>query len=246
MAAGAPAARLAFQADLESALQLAGQANTSKHRSAQASTFGHWITFCHEQGVTSTLTEHLGNLELRHGCLLVCAVRCRREGRKDKPVVADAVAKALAAIGQASTFGHWITFCHKQGVTSTLTEHMGNPELRHSCLLVCAMRYRREGRKDKPVVADTVAKALTAIGQGIARLGQPDPRFDLRTAQLHSLHTDFLSKLREDDDPPSHACPVNVAIIRSLHDVIDTKHAAHGQLNAHVIDLIIVAFCWPL
>ena len=53
--------------------------------------------------------------------------------------------------------------------------------------------HRREGHKDKPVVADTVAEALTAIGQGIARLGQPDPRCDPRTAQLHSLHTDFLS-----------------------------------------------------
>ena len=31
MAAGAPAAWLAFQADVESALQLAGQANTSEH-----------------------------------------------------------------------------------------------------------------------------------------------------------------------------------------------------------------------
>ena len=69
---------------------------------------------------------------------------------------------------------------------------------------------QHKDRKDKPVVADTVAKALTAIGQGIARLGQPDPRFDLRTAQLHSLHTDFLSKLREDDDPPSCAHPVNM------------------------------------
>ena len=178
MGAGAPTAWLAFQADLESALQLAGQANTSKHRNAQA-----------------------------------------------------------------STFGHWITFCHKQGVTSTLTEHLGNPELRCSYLLVYAVRYRREGRKDKPVVADAVAKALTAIGQGIARMGQPDPRFDPRTAKLHSLHTDFLSKLREDDDPPSRAHPVNMAIIHSLRDVIDTEHAVCGRLNAHVIDLIVVAFC---
>ena len=98
VAAGAPAARLAFQTDLESALQLAGQANTSKHRNAQASTFGHWVSFCHEQGVTSTLTEHLGNPELRCSCLLVCAVHYREEGCKDRPVVADAVAKALAAI----------------------------------------------------------------------------------------------------------------------------------------------------
>ena len=100
MTAGAPAARLAFQADLKSALQLAGQANTSEHRNAQASTFGHWISFCHKQGVTSTLTEHLGNPELRCSHLLVCAVRCQQEGRKDKPVVVDAVAKALAAISQ--------------------------------------------------------------------------------------------------------------------------------------------------
>ena len=137
-------------------------------------------------------------------------------------------------------------FCHEQGVTSTLTEHLGNPELRCSCMLVCAVRYRCEGRKDKPVVADTVAKALTAIGQGIARMGQPDPRFDLRTGQLHSLHTDFLSKLREDDDPPSRAYPVNMAILRSLNDVIDTEHAVYGRPYAHVIDLIIVAFYWLL
>ena len=61
-------------------------------------------------------------------------------------------------------------FCHKQGITSTLTEHLRNPELRCSCLLVCAVRCRREGRKDKPVVADAVAEALAAIGSGIARM----------------------------------------------------------------------------
>ena len=101
-------------------------------------------------------------------------------------------------------------------------------------------------RKDKPVVADTVAKALTAIGQGIARLGQPNPRCDQRTSKLPFPHSDFLSKLREDDDPPSRAHPVNMAILRSLPDVINTERAVCGQLNKRVIDLIIVAFFWSL
>ena len=170
-----------FQADLESALQLASQANTAGHTARQSSTFGHWVSFCHEQGVSSTLTEFLGNQELRY-----------------------------------------------------------------SYLLVYAMRYRRQGRKNKPVAAGSVSKALTAIGLGISRLGQPDPRFDARTGKLHTLHSDFLKKLEDEDDPPSRAYPVNLSIPRSLPEVIDTAHPVYGRINAHVVDLIIVAFFWLL
>ena len=47
-------------------------------------------------------------------------------------------------------------------------------------------------------------------------LGQPEPCCDLCTSKLHSPHADFLSKLCEDNDPPSRTCPVNMTILRSL------------------------------
>ena len=181
MATTPAAARFDFQADLESALALASQANSTRHRNSQASTFGHWIEFCHDQSVSITLREFLGD-----------------------------------------------------------------PELGLGYLLVCGIRYRRYGRKDHPVTAGAVSKALAAVGKGIQNLGQPDPRYDIRTGKLHSLHAAFTKKLEDDDDPPSRAYPVNISILRSLPNVLDTEHDVYGRINAHVIDLIIVAFFWLL
>ena len=37
-----------------------------------------------------------------------------------------------------------------------------------------------------------------------------------------------------------------MSILRSLPDALDTSHEKYGRINAHVIDLIIVAFFWLL
>ena len=110
-------------------------------------------------------------------------------------------------------------------------------------MLVFGMRYRTHNS----VRGDTVANALKAVGQGIANLGGRDPRKHLEG----SLHNDpvlaaFLKRLRDEDDPSTRAYPANLTILRGLLDALDIHHAEHGTLNAHIVDLIIVAYYWLL
>jgi hypothetical protein len=95
-----------------------------------------------------------------------------------------------------------------------------------------------------------VDKALLAVGTGIANLGQPDPRKQVHTggsaSTLHPLLTAFLKALRNEDDPESRAYPANITIIRAVIDALNTEDAEYGIANAHIIDLVIVAFYWLL
>ena len=169
-----------FEADLRFALDVASQANSSKYRAAQSSTFGHWLTFCQQLQVPPSLR--------------------------------------------------------------TVRDH----EARLGYLLVYAMRYRSQGRQNQPVRSATVDKALLAVAKGITDLGGADPRKDLISGKFHPLYSAFLKALADDDDPPSRAYPVNTTILRQLWDILDTRHPEDGPTNAHVIDLIIVAFFWLL
>ena len=120
-------------------------------------------------------------------------------------------------------------------------------EERLGYLLVFGIRYRKFGATNNPVRADTVDKALLAVGEGISDLDVPDPpKKSEHSDQLHPLLADFLSAMRREDDPQTRAYPVNVTILRSLRDALDLQHPRDGVLNQHVIDLIIVAFFWLL
>ena len=147
--------------------------------------------------------------------------------------------------------GHWKTFCDSLGHDVTLSDITDADEItqsdqRLSCLLVYGLRYRRLGQKNKPVRADTVGKAITAVGKGIADMGLPDPRIDPGTRQNHTLLTSFLKAMADEDAPSSRAYPANVTHLRGLHTVLHVDHPELGVLNAHIIDLIIVAFWWLL
>ena len=90
-------------------------------------------------------------------------------------------------------------------------------------------------------------KALTAVGQGMANMGGRDPRKQTPGAvHNHPLLSSFLKALRDEDDPSTRAYPANLTIIRALRRALDTSDPTWGVLNAHVIDLIIVAFFWLL
>ena len=167
---------------------------------------------------------------------------------------ADARA-ALEVAGRATTskhrrahnkiFGIWTDFCNQHGQSPTL-HNLAAQEDKLTCILVFLWRYRATGQRNKPVRSDTLSGVLTAIGQGISRLGQPDPRFAPGATKQHPLLADFLHALSKEDDPSVRAYPANVTILRGLFEALDTEHPEFGILNRHVQLLTIVAFYWLL
>ena len=143
-------------------------------------------------------------------------------------------------------FGHWTAFCEEHDHPPDLADIPDrNDKLCY--LLVFGLRYRQPDPSKNIVRSDTVAKALKAVGQGIANLGGCDPR----KATLGAVRNDpilaaFLKRLRDEDDPSTRAYPANLTILRGLLDALDIDDDVHGALNAHIIDLIIVAFYWLL
>ena len=146
-----------------------------------------------------------------------------------------------------SIFAKWAAFCHELGHTSTL-RLVQSKEDKLCYMLVFGLRHRRrKGLTGQPVRADTVADALAAVGQGMANLGAGDPRKAYPGArENHPLLTAFLRALANDDDPATRACPVNLTIIEALFTTLDVDHPRWGSFNAHVIDIILVAFFWLL
>ena len=67
---------------------------------------------------------------------------------------------------QARTFGHWSDFAASIHVQPSLSDVL-DAESRVAHLLVFALRYRRYGLTNKPVRADTVSTALSAVAKGI-------------------------------------------------------------------------------
>ena len=98
MAAASPEHRAIFRAELNSALEIAGQSVTSKTRRAKNKLFGVWTDFCQEFSVPPSLYT-IGNAEDKLSYLLVFALRYRKHGQRNKPVRADTVKTALTAVG---------------------------------------------------------------------------------------------------------------------------------------------------
>jgi len=181
LGAAPAAARARFQADLGAALQVAALSTTQQNRNSENATFGRWATFC--------------------------------AGLSQDP-------------GLSGVPDHEDKLCY---------------------LLVFAMRYRRTGARGHPVRADAVEKALLAVGKGMANLGVGDPRkASPGSDRNHPVLAAFIKRLNDEDEPATRAYPANLTIIEALFDVLDTAHPEWGTLNAHLIDLNIVAFYWLL
>lgn len=144
---------------------------------------------------------------------------------------------------QSKIFGNWQDFCEELGKSPNLLDTPADDRL--SYLLVWGLRYRLKGQRNKPVRADTVEKALTAIGQGISNLGGEDPRLG-PNGKLKPVLSDFLKALGDEDSPTDRAYPVNTTILRAMFDQLDTGDPEWGVLNRHAQDLIVVAFFWLL
>ena len=83
------------------------------------------------------------------------------------------------------------------------------------------------------------------MAKGITNLGQPDPRKQA-DGTFWPILVDFLRALHRNDSPTDRAYPVNLTIIRRVHDELDCKHPEWGVFNAVARDLIIVGFFWLL
>ena len=142
----------------------------------------------------------------------------------------------------ASYFGKWRVFCQKFKQEPHLPGVAGR-ENKLCWMLVFAYRYR----SINSVRAGSVQKALAAVGQGLADLGVPDPRKPYTDSpKLDPLLTAYLKKLRDEDDPSTRSYPANLPIIRQIREVLDFEHEVEGEINRHILDLIIVAFYWLL
>jgi hypothetical protein len=114
-------------------------------------------------------------------------------------------------------------------------------------MLVFAHRYRQTGQTKNPVRAGAVDKALLAVGKGFSDLGLNDPRKPFPGSRHNRpVLTAFLKRLSDQDIPASRTYPANITIVQGLSEALDTSHPELGELNSHVIDLIIVAFFWLL
>ena len=81
----------------------------------------------------------------------------------------------------------------------------------------------------------------------MANLGGVDPQKETPGARdNHPLLTAFLRALSNEDNPSTRAYPANISIIEALFDCLDFEDPRWGTFNAHVVDLIIVAYFWLL
>ena len=152
---------------------------------------------------------------------------------------------AKTAKQKQSHFAHWTAFCESEGRDAGLRT-IPKQEDRLCWLLTYGLRYRQTGRTNNSVRSKTVADALVAISQGISDLGYADPRYKEKTTEFHSLYTDFLKNLADEDSPTTRAYPANTTIIRKLIENTDLQHHRDGPLNCLAVDLIIIGFFWLL
>ena len=117
---------------------------------------------------------------------------------------------------QHTIFEQWETFCRNHHVSESLRD-VADTKTELSYLVVFGYRYRQTGQRNQRVQADQVEAALLAVGQGIAHLGQPDPRKEVPGSNRnHPLLTSFYRAMRDEDNPDSRVYPVNMTIIRGL------------------------------
>jgi hypothetical protein len=159
---------------------------------------------------------------------------------------ADSSIIPKTAAARLAIFQHWTRFCASFGHAPCLSAIADN-ETRLCYLLVFGLRVRRTGttQAGDPVRADSVAKALLAVGAGITMLGAEDPRKQVPGAERnHPLLASFLKALHDEDDPAQRAYPANIHILNNLPQVRPDNLSP--ALWDHVCDLCTVGFFWML
>ena len=114
-------------------------------------------------------------------------------------------------------------------------------------LIVFGLRCQEVSQTGKPVQADAASEALLAVGQGIANLGQPDPRKQAPGSEHnHPSLSAFLKTLGNQDSPATRAHPANATIVTGTCKALDFEDNTHRAFNEHCADLCIIAFHWLL
>jgi hypothetical protein len=146
-----------------------------------------------------------------------------------------------------NVFEDWCEFCLEHGKDPSLSD-VTNREAKLCFLLVYRLQRRhRIARSSKPACDKTVSDILLAVGQGIARLGQPDPQKEIPGSNRnHLLLSSFIKALSNADDPAMRAYPANLTILRNLSNVLNFDHQLHAPANRHACLLCTVGFFWLL
>lgn len=140
----------------------------------------------------------------------------------------------------AAHWSLWTSFCDSLSVSPALSD-VEDPI---PFLQVFAFRYRRGliNTSRRPVRSRTVEGALRSVGQTLASVGSPDPRFDDKG------HLDFrlkrqLASYAKLDDPPSRVKPIPIPILRH---VMAQAALAHDAAHQACADMICLAFFFLL
>ena len=134
----------------------------------------------------------------------------------------------------ANHWGRWRTFCIGMAIDPLLSQ-LEDPI---ALLQIFAIRYRSgeiapSGGK---VRARTVEGAIRAIGQTLASVGAPDPRYNLSHKIDFRLQRMWSSYTR-DDPPPKRVKPIPISGIRHVIGIAYASHVASVLAIAHMVVL---------
>jgi hypothetical protein len=153
------------------------------------------------------------------------------------------MAKGLSSgntASQSTTWTIWQQFCRELQQDPYLTTSADPIPL----LQLFARRYRTGtvAPKGSPVTGKTVAKAVRAVGQTLASLGQPDPRLTAK-GTLDLRLTRQLAAYEKEDPPPHQNKPVPVSVLRRAveYPLLATSHKAQA-----IADMLLLGFYFML
>ena len=134
----------------------------------------------------------------------------------------------------------WADYCASLSVDPTLQD-VADPI---PILQVFAYRFRRGvlNTSHRPVRSRTVEGALRSVGQALASVGSPDPRFSPQGKLDHRLRRQLACYSRT-DSPPQRVKPIPVPI---LQHVMAQAHAAGDPVACAFADMICLGFFFLL
>jgi hypothetical protein len=141
---------------------------------------------------------------------------------------------------QSTTWSLWESFCHDLRQNPFLQQGTDPIPL----LQLFARRYRTGALapSGSPVQAKMVARAICAVGQTLAALGQPDPRLTLQnTLDLRLARQ--LAAYGKDDPPPQRNKPVPVSILQSA---VEYRLLANSHRANAIVDMLLLGFYFML
>jgi len=135
----------------------------------------------------------------------------------------------------------WCRFCIDVGA-DPLLQCLADPV---PLLQVFALRYRRGiiSASGAPTKKRQVEEALRSVGQALAALGLPDPRFGRFSSFLDFRLKRQLAGYQRLDPPPQRVKPIPLPVLRFA---VDAASRRLSPLAEALSDLIVLAFFYLL